>query len=68
MPTEEVYTMPAKYGVNGTVANTKPLAYKGNIIDQFSLTFENGKIIKAHAEVGNDLLQQLITADEGLAI
>ncbi|KGR87041.1 aminopeptidase [Lysinibacillus odysseyi] len=65
MPTEEVYTMPAKYGVNGTVSNTKPLAYKGNIIDQFSLTFEKGKIIKAHAEVGNDLLQQLITADEG---
>ena len=65
MPTEEVYTMPLKHGVNGTVANTKPLAYKGNVIDRFSLTFENGKIVKAHAEVGNDLLQQLITADEG---
>ncbi|WP_431028012.1 aminopeptidase [Lysinibacillus sp. LZ02] len=65
MPTEEVYTMPAKYGVNGTVSNTKPLAYKGNIIDQFTLTFEKGKIVKAHAEVGNDLLQQLITTDEG---
>ena len=65
MPTEEVYTMPAKYGVDGTVSNTKPLVYKGNIIDQFTLTFENGKIVKAHAQVGNDLLQQLITADEG---
>ena len=65
MPTEEVYTMPAKYGVDGTVSNTKPLVYKGNIIDQFTLTFENGKIVKAHAEVGNDLLQQLITTDEG---
>ena len=65
MPTEEVYTMPAKYGVDGTVSNTKPLVYKGNIIDQFTLTFEKGKIVKAHAEVGNDLLQQLITTDEG---
>ena len=65
MPTEEVYTMPAKYGVDGTVSNTKPLVYKGNIIDQFTLTFESGKIVKAHAEVGNDLLQQLITTDEG---
>ena len=65
MPTEEVYTMPAKYGVDGTVSNTKPLVYKGNIIDQFTLTFENGKIVKAHAQVGNDLLQQLITTDEG---
>ena len=65
MPTEEVYTMPAKYGVDGTVSNTKPLVYKGNLIDQFTLTFENGKIVKAHAQVGNDLLQQLITTDEG---
>lgn len=65
MPTEEVYTMPAKYGVDGTVSNTKPLVYKGNIIDQFTLTFEKGKIVKAHAQVGNDLLQQLITTDEG---
>ena len=65
MPTEEVYTMPAKYGVDGTVSNTKPLVYKGNIIDQFTLTFKNGKIVKAHAQVGNDLLQQLITTDEG---
>lgn len=65
MPTEEVYTMPAKYGVDGTVSNTKPLVYKGNLIDQFTLTFEKGKIVKAHAQVGNDLLQQLITTDEG---
>lgn len=65
MPTEEVYTMPAKYGVDGTVSNTKPLVYKGNVIDQFTLTFEKGKIVKAHAQVGNDLLQQLITTDEG---
>ncbi|RHW34738.1 aminopeptidase [Lysinibacillus yapensis] len=65
MPTEEVYTLPKKYGVNGVVRNTKPLAYQGNIIDQFSLTFENGKIVKAHAEVGNELLQELIATDEG---
>lgn len=67
MPTEEVYTLPLKYGVNGYVSNTKPLAYQGNIIDQFTLTFEKGKIVKAEAEVGNDLLQELITADEGSA-
>ncbi|MGE7622400.1 aminopeptidase [Viridibacillus sp. NPDC096237] len=65
MPTEEVYTMPSKYGVNGVVSNTKPLVFQGNIIDDFKLTFENGKIIKAEARVGNDLLQELIKADEG---
>ncbi|OCS86934.1 aminopeptidase [Caryophanon tenue] len=65
MPTEEVYTMPAKYGVDGYVSNTKPLVYQGNIIDGFTLWFEGGKIVKAEAKVGNDLLQQLIQNDEG---
>lgn len=67
MPTEEVFTLPAKFGVNGYVSNTKPLVYKGNIIDDFQLTFEKGKIVKAEAKVGNELLQQLIVADEGSA-
>ena len=65
MPTEEVYTLPNKTGVNGYVSNTKPLVYQGNIIDDFTLTFEQGKIVKAEAGVGNDLLQQLISVDEG---
>ena len=65
MPTEEVYTLPMKQGVNGYVSNTKPLVYQGNIIDDFKLTFENGKIIKAEAAVGQDLLQELIAVDEG---
>lgn len=65
MPTEEVYTLPVKQGVNGYVSNTKPLVYQGNIIDDFKLTFENGKIVKAEAAVGHDLLQELIAVDEG---
>lgn len=65
MPTEEVYTAPLKFGVNGFVRNTKPFIYQGNLIDQFTLTFEKGKITRAHAEVGNDLLQELIQHDEG---
>lgn len=65
MPTEEVYTLPSKYGVNGYVSNTKPLVYQGNIIDDFTLTFEKGKIVDARAKVGNDLLQELIQTDEG---
>ena len=67
MPTEEVFTLPNKFGVNGVVRNTKPLVYQGNIIDGFSLTFEKGRIIKAEAEVGQDLLEQLISIDEGAA-
>lgn len=65
MPTEEVFTLPNKYGVNGVVRNTKPLVYQGNIIDNFSLTFEKGKVVEATAEVGEDLLKQLTSIDEG---
>lgn len=65
MPTEEVYTLPLKQGVNGYVSNTKPLVYQGNIIDDFKLTFEDGKIVKTEAGVGHDLLQELIEVDEG---
>ncbi|MER1998575.1 MAG: aminopeptidase [Lysinibacillus sp.] len=65
MPTEEVFTLPYKHGVNGYVSNTKPLAYRGNIIDGFKLTFENGRVIDATAEVGEELLKELLKVDEG---
>ncbi len=67
MPTEEVYTVPAKLEVEGTVRNTKPLVYQGNIIDGFTLRFENGRITKAQAEIGQELLDELLSADEGAA-
>ncbi|WP_040206218.1 aminopeptidase [Neobacillus jeddahensis] len=65
MPTEEVFTVPLKTGVNGTVASTKPLSYGGNIIDRFSITFENGKIVGVKAEEGEDILKRLVDTDEG---
>src|SRR5690606_8855350 len=67
MPTEEVYTVPTKSGVEGFVRNTKPLVYQGNIIDDFTLTFEKGKIVKAVAGVGQELLDEMIQSDEGAA-
>ena len=67
MPTEEVYTVPLKHGVDGKVRNTKPLVYQGNVIDGFTLTFEKGKIVDAKAETGQELLNEMITADEGAA-
>lgn len=65
MPTEEVFTLPSKYDVNGYVSSTKPLVYQGNIIDNFKLTFENGVIVKAEAQQGEELLNELIKTDEG---
>lgn len=65
MPTEEVFSMPHKYGVNGTVASTKPLNYGGILIDNFSLTFKDGKVVDFKAEQGEEVLKHLLDADEG---
>ncbi|MGZ9583534.1 aminopeptidase [Paenibacillus marinisediminis] len=65
MPTEEVFTVPQKDGVNGYVSSTKPLSYSGNIIDKFKITFENGRIVKVEAEEGQEILEKLVETDEG---
>lgn len=65
MPTEEVFTAPHKTGVNGFVSSTKPLSYGGNIIDNFKLTFKEGRIIEVSAEKGQEVLERLIDTDEG---
>jgi aminopeptidase len=65
IPTEEVFTAPLKTGVNGTVSSTKPLSYGGNIIDRFTLTVENGKVVDYTAEEGLDTLTTLLSMDEG---
>lgn len=65
MPTEEVFTTPQKDGVNGVVTSSKPLSYGGNLIENFTLTFENGRIIDVKAEAGEDTLKRLVETDEG---
>lgn len=65
MPTEEVFTLPLKTGVNGYVKNTKPFNYGGNLIDNFTLTFKEGKIIDFSAKIGYDTLKNIIQTDEG---
>ncbi len=65
MPTEEVYTLPHKYGVNGVVYSTKPLNYSGSLIDDFKLVFKDGKVIDFEAKVGQELLKDLLGIDEG---
>ena len=65
MPTEEVFTMPNKYGVNGTLKATKPLVYGGNLIDEFNFKFKDGKIIEFNAKTGKAMLDKLIKTDEG---
>jgi len=65
MPTEEVFCMPHKYEVEGTVSSTMPLNYGGSVIDDFSLTFKEGKVVDFKAEQGEEALKHLLDIDEG---
>lgn len=65
MPTEEVFTVPRRDGINGTITSTKPLVYLGSLIDNFTLKFKAGRIVDFSAEVGYESLKNLIATDEG---
>ena len=65
MPTEEVYSMPKRDGVNGTVVASKPLNYNGNLIENFKLVFKDGKVVDYTAEKGAEILKGLLETDEG---
>lgn len=65
MPTEEVFTMPLKTGVNGVVYSSKPLNYGGKLIDDFKLVFKDGKVVDFDAKVGKDVLSDLLDIDDG---
>lgn len=65
IPTEEVFTMPHRARVDGTVTSTKPLIYSGTMIDDFSLTFKDGKVVDLKAGKGEETLRKMLETDEG---
>jgi len=65
IPSEEVFTTPHAYKVDGTVTSTKPLSYQGTLIDNIKVTFKDGKIIEANASKGEEVLQKVLKSDEG---
>jgi len=60
MPGGEVYTGPVEDSVNGTVRFSYPGIYSGKEIEDITLTFKDGKVTKAKAAKGNDLLQEIL--------
>jgi aminopeptidase len=67
MPTEEIFTLPDRHRAEGTVSSTFPLIYGGALIDDFRITFENGRIVKVNAKKNEAILQKLVGMDEGSA-
>ena len=67
IPTEECFISPKRGQAEGIVYSTKPLSYQGQLIENFSVRFENGKAVEVKAEKGEELLKTMISMDEGAA-
>ena len=67
IPTEECFISPMRGEAEGIVYSTKPLSYRGQLIDKFSVRFEGGKVVEVKAEVGEELLKTMVSMDEGAA-
>ena len=68
IPSEEVFTSPKAGDAEGIVYATKPLSYRGELIENFSVRFEGGRAVEVHAERGEELLKKMISMDEGAAM
>ena len=67
LPTEECFISPKRGEAEGIVYSSKPLSYNGELIENFSIRFENGRAVEVHAEKNEELLKKLISMDEGAA-
>ena len=67
LPTEECFISPKRGEAEGIVYSSKPLSYQGQLIEDFSIRFEHGRAVEAHARTNEALLQKLIAMDEGSA-
>ena len=65
IPSEEVFTTPHAFRVDGEVCATKPLSHQGSLIENIKVKFEKGKIVEAHASKGKEVLLKVLDSDEG---
>ncbi|MFX0145420.1 MAG: aminopeptidase [Candidatus Hodarchaeota archaeon] len=65
LPTEEIYTLPHKDRVDGFVKTTRPVFYQGKVIEECVFKFSKGRIIKAEAKIGNEMIDKTINVDDG---
>ena len=67
IPTEECFVSPLRGNAEGIVYATKPLSYRGILIEDFSVRFQGGKVVEVKAAKGQDVLETMISMDEGAA-
>ena len=67
IPSEEIFTSPKAGCAEGLVVSSLPLSYRGELIENFSMRFEGGRVVEVHADRGEEVLRQTISMDEGAA-
>ena len=67
IPSEECFISPMRGQAEGIVYSTRPLCYQSQLIEDFSIRFENGKAVEWHAKKNEKLLSSMLTMDEGSA-
>jgi aminopeptidase len=65
LPTEEIFTLPHRHQVEGTVTATRPFSHAGNTIDGMTLVFSHGEVVSSSAKVGEEMLRELLQTDAG---
>ena len=65
IPTEECFTTPKRGAAEGIVYATMPLSYGGELIENFWLRFEGGKVVACGAKTNESLLRKILAMDEG---
>jgi len=60
LPDGEVFTSPVENFTNGHIRFTYPGIYQGKEIENIYLEFEKGKVIKATADKGQNLLDEIL--------
>lgn len=68
IPSEEVFTTPMKGDVEGLAVATRPLSYRGVLIENFSVRFEKGRAVEVHAEKNEEALRLMIAMDDGASM
>ena len=64
-PGSEVFSAPVLHTVNGQIFAEGEYEYNGVLMKNILLKIKNGKIFSAHADEGNDGLQQILNNGEG---
>ena len=65
MPDGEVYTSPVENSIEGHVYFSYPAIYRDREVSGVRLWFEQGRVVKATAERGEDFLHHILDTDEG---